>query len=219
MPIPQVFTESLIRITAGTALAQEPFTAHPTINLAVGIATRGGVMKTTNRKQVHASQERPKHFLERLKVAKAVALHATVLFVAFVYVAICSNGVALADTVASVQYEAHVQSVGWMPAVTDGQVAGTEGQALQLEVLTLNLGGNCEGSIRYQVHVAYEGTHGWVSDGEMAGTTGRSHAIELIKIELDGPVAESYNVEYRAHVAGIGWQDWVSNGELAGTEG
>ena len=38
----------------------------------------------------------------------------------------------------SVVYSTHVQKIGWQEAVSDGEMAGTEGQALQLEAIKIS---------------------------------------------------------------------------------
>jgi Astacin (Peptidase family M12A)/Clostridial hydrophobic W len=82
-------------------------------------------------------------------------------------------------------YQAHIAGFGWLPAVNDGGVAGTTGQGVQLEALSISLGGNRAGcSLSYRVHVAGIGWMGWVSEGAVAGTIGQSRRIEAMQTSL-----------------------------------
>ncbi len=120
----------------------------------------------------------------------------------------------------SVSYEAHVQSYGWMTAVSDGSTAGTEGEAKRLEGIRISLD-NVEGlkGVTYRAHVQSYGWRKWVSDGALAGTTGEGKRLEAIEIKLTGEMEQRYDIYYRAHVQSYGWLGWAKNGESAGTEG
>lgn len=120
-----------------------------------------------------------------------------------------------------VQYQTHVQSIGWQDWKSNGQTAGTSGRSLRLESMMIKLGDiyPMTGGIQYRTHVQSIGWQGWKSNGQMAGTTGQSLRLEAIEIKLTGPLAQLYDVSYRVHVQSIGWQDWKSNGEMAGTTG
>jgi uncharacterized protein YjdB/GH25 family lysozyme M1 (1,4-beta-N-acetylmuramidase) len=117
-----------------------------------------------------------------------------------------------------VSYTAHVQNIGWMPSVSDGAEAGTDGKSLRVEALKINLVNAPAGaSIQYQAHVQNIGWQSLVSDGAEAGTDGKSLRVEALKIKLVN--MPGYSVQYRAHVQNIGWQNWVSDGAEAGTDG
>ncbi|URZ07904.1 hypothetical protein [Clostridium felsineum] len=117
-----------------------------------------------------------------------------------------------------VTYQGHVQNIGWQGEVSNGQEAGTDGQALRVEALKLKLNNAPEGAhIEYQTHVQNIGWQGWVQDGAEAGTDGQSLRVEAIQIKLKN--MPGYSIEYRAHVQNVGWQDWVSDGQEAGTDG
>ena len=125
---------------------------------------------------------------------------------------------ALASTGATVSYNAHVQSYGWLNWVSDGATSGTSGESKRMEALQLKLSG-VNGGIRYRAHVQGNGWLGWVKNGCMAGTTGESRRMEAIQIELTGEAKIVYDVYYRAHVQSYGWLGWVKNGSMAGTTG
>lgn len=121
--------------------------------------------------------------------------------------------------VVGVQYQTHVQTIGWQGLVSDGQDAGTVGQSKRLEAIKINLTGALPAgaSIQYEVQVQTYGWQNWVKDGQLAGTSGQSKRLEAIKIKLVN--MPGYSVQYRVQVQTYGWQDWVKDGVLSGTVG
>lgn len=131
-----------------------------------------------------------------------------------------SSTVTVTPAVPIVQYESHVQNVGWQDYVSNGAVSGTSGRSLRLEAIKINLANNdLGGGIQYQTHVQNKGWQDWKTNDELAGTSGESLREEAIRIQLTGPIADSYDVYYQVHAAYIGWMPWVKNGEMAGTSG
>lgn len=123
------------------------------------------------------------------------------------------------ENVVGIKYKTHVQNIGWQNLIYDGQLSGTEGQALRLEGINISLENTFPGMrIKYQTHVQNEGWKSWVYDGQTSGTVGKSLRLEGIKIALEGAPL-GYHVQYQVHVQDLGWQDWVKDGSLAGTEG
>ena len=117
-----------------------------------------------------------------------------------------------------VQYQAHIQNIGWQGYVIDGQQAGTTGKSLRIEALNLNLiNAPSNVKIKYQAHIQNIGWQNWNENGAMAGTTGKSLRMEAIRIKLEN--ADNYSIQYRTHVQNIGWQEWCYDGEMAGTVG
>lgn len=121
----------------------------------------------------------------------------------------------------SISYAVHIQnygdSQGW---VSDGTMAGTEGESKRLEAISIRLEGDeYSGSVVYKTHCQTYGWLGWVSDGESSGTKGEAKRLEGIQIYLTGDIAQHYDVVYRVHAQHYGWMDWVSNGAMAGTNG
>ncbi|WP_462409334.1 N-acetylmuramoyl-L-alanine amidase [Neobacillus sp. Marseille-QA0830] len=113
----------------------------------------------------------------------------------------------------SIVYAAHLQNIGWQDEKRDGQTAGTTGQSLRLEALTVRLE-NSDARLTIEGHVE---SKGWLpprSNGEVVGTIGESLRLEAIKISCD-----KHNVFYRVHLQDTGWTDWKRNGEIAGTTG
>ena len=119
----------------------------------------------------------------------------------------------------AIQYQAHVQDIGWQDWVSNGTIAGTTGKVKAIEALNIKLDGIKEGVVlKYRSHIKNIGWQDWKNNGELTGTTGQSLSMEAIEIVLEGNTS-LYNIMYRVHIRDIGWQDWKKNGELAGTTG
>ncbi len=120
----------------------------------------------------------------------------------------------------SVSYTTHVQDEGWQKPVSDGAMAGTNGKALRLEGIKINIqDSEYEGGISYRTHIQNIGWQEWKEDGNLSGTTGQSFRLEAIRIKLTGELAEKYDVYYRVHAENFGWLGWAKNGESAGSGG
>ena len=118
-----------------------------------------------------------------------------------------------------IEYQTHIQKIGWQNKVEDGEISGTSGQALRLEGIKINLFNmnNYSGSIKYQTHIQKIGWQNYANEGELSGTTGKGLRLEAIRIKLTGDIADDYDIYYRVHVQNFGWLDWAKNGESAGT--
>ncbi|MBQ4495251.1 MAG: Ig domain-containing protein [Selenomonadaceae bacterium] len=114
-----------------------------------------------------------------------------------------------------INYQVHVQDIGWMHPVAEDQVAGTEGRGKRIEAIIIN----CSSPIEYNAHLQDWGWQGWVSQGYIAGTVNEGRRLEGIRIRFADSTADRYDIYYRAYVQDIGWQRWVKNGQVAGTEG
>lgn len=122
---------------------------------------------------------------------------------------------AAADNEYGPRTAAHVQNLGWLPFVPDGETAGTTGRSLRLEALRM------PGSVHGTAHVQ---NLGWIpeqaencADGctTFLGTTGRSLRLEAVRLSSD-----LYpGIRCQAHVQNLGWMDPVGPGELCGTTG
>ena len=118
----------------------------------------------------------------------------------------------------SIQYQSHVQYIGWQSAKKDEEISGTTGQSLRIEAMKINTTNLPEGvELKYQAHVQNIGWQSWKNEGEVAGTEGQSLGVEAIRIKLEN--TDKYSVQYRVHVSYAGWQDWCEDGEIAGTVG
>lgn len=106
-----------------------------------------------------------------------------------------------------VEYEAHIQNIGWQGTKYDGQTAGTVGESKRLEALRIN----CPG-VKFKGHVQ---NIGWTNErvsGEIIGTAGENLRLEAIQIFKEG-------IQYRVHIQNKGWSNWCNSGEIAGTIG
>lgn len=120
----------------------------------------------------------------------------------------------------SVNYQTHVQTYGWQETCTDGETAGTTGEAKRLEAIKISLSeSDYTGGIRYQTHVQTYGWMDWKENGDVSGTTGESKRLEAVRISLFGDIAEEYDIYYRVHIQNFGWLGWAKNGETAGSAG
>lgn len=115
-------------------------------------------------------------------------------------------------------YGAHVQDLGDLPMVRDGQTAGTVGYGLRLEALRFDVpdGVSFDAALHVQDvgWALYEHAH----DGRWVGTRGeslRAEALELRNLVLP----EGKRLYLRVHLADIGWCGWVEAGYTAGTVG
>ncbi|MDD8048138.1 MAG: hypothetical protein PHH04_00915 [Thomasclavelia sp.] len=118
-----------------------------------------------------------------------------------------------------IEYNSHVQNIGWQNVITDGQTAGTTGKSYRIEAFRAQVIGDENLSVNYEAHVQNVGWQGTKSDGEICGTTGKSYRIEALRMSLKGTNADNYDLYYRVHVANVGWLDWASNGKDAGSVG
>ena len=120
----------------------------------------------------------------------------------------------------SVEYRAHVQTIGWQGWAKDGATSGTTGSALRMEALCIILDdADLAGSVEYRMHVQNIGWQGWVKDGAVSGTTGCALRAEAISIRLTDELADAYDIYYRVHSQSYGWLGWAINGQDAGTTG
>ena len=113
-----------------------------------------------------------------------------------------------------IEYQAHVQSIGWQGKKHGGETAGTTGQAKRLEALTIKWEGN--GNLYFEGHIQ---NIGWTSkrvSGEVIGTIGEALRLEAIKIWLEN---SDRKLKYRVHIQSKGWSDWMQEKEMAGTTG
>ena len=130
---------------------------------------------------------------------------------------------------AGLWYRAHVQRLGWLPAVRDGQIAGTVGKSLRMEAikftppegvtLTVNAHMQKVGWKSYpDIKKGKSSGTGSSKNDPIIGSVGESRRLEAIQIHAEGLPAGK-RIRYRAHVQGKGWLPWVGDGKVAGTTG
>ena len=129
-----------------------------------------------------------------------------------------SSGNNSSSTTKGIVYSTHVQTYGWQSNKSNGQTAGTSGEAKRMEAIKIQLSNTgYTGSVQYSTHVQTYGWKDWVADGAIGGTTGEAKRMEAIRIRLTGEVANHYDIYYRVHTQTYGWLDWAKNGDIAGT--
>ena len=116
----------------------------------------------------------------------------------------------------NVCYDAYVQNIGWEPWVCDGDVAGTTGQSLRMEALSII---TYTDGICAQAQVQNIGWQGWAcanaDDVLTVGTEGQSLRMEALRLVPDEGTACA-----DAHVQNLGWMGWVCGSDITvGTVG
>jgi uncharacterized protein YjdB len=101
----------------------------------------------------------------------------------------------------SIQYETHIQNLGWTQGVkTSGVLAGTQGRALRLEAVRISLTGDMKSKydIYYRTHIQNIGWTGWAKNGQSCGSAGYSYRMEALQIVIvqKGAVAPGVNLDY-----------------------
>lgn len=119
-----------------------------------------------------------------------------------------------------INYQTHVQNIGWQELKKDGAMSGTSGQSLRLEGIKINVeNAGYDVGVSYQTHVENIGWQDLRTSGKMSGTEGEAKRLEGIRISLTGNDADLCDVYYQVHAQNYGWLNWAKNGESAGTEG
>ncbi|HEX6544245.1 MAG TPA: hypothetical protein VF040_20990, partial [Ktedonobacterales bacterium] len=112
-------------------------------------------------------------------------------------------------------------SSSWQSEVCNGGVAGTVGQSLALQQISIRLPSKATigAQICYSTQVQNIGWESESCDGNPAGDLQlKGWRIEAVKIHLNSAPAGA-QVCYQAQVQNIGWQNTVCNGAQAGTTG
>lgn len=111
----------------------------------------------------------------------------------------------------NIKYEVHVQNVGWQEQKSNGELAGTEAQALRIEALRIY----ADIPIQYRVHMQDKGWSEWVPNSCEVGTIGESRRIEAIEI-----ISSKNPIKAVAHIEGTGDVYYEESTHLIiGTEG
>lgn len=131
-----------------------------------------------------------------------------------------------------VEYEAHVQNIGWQGKRSNGAMAGTSGRALRVEAVRMRLTGELADryDLYYRAHVQNLGWLDWAKNGSEAGSAGAAYRVECLEVRLVPknaaapgaaavPYVPSAGLQYRVHVQNIGDQGMRSGGATAGTTG
>lgn len=109
-----------------------------------------------------------------------------------------------------IKYKVHIQNIGWQEQKENGELAGTEGQALRIEAIIID----STVPLQYRVHIQDKGWTDWVPQSCMAGTTGEGKRLEAIEI------ISQKEIQAIAHIQDIGWQEKTKGTHIKiGTEG
>lgn len=114
------------------------------------------------------------------------------------------------EKVPDINYQTHIQDIGWQGVVKNGEISGTSRRSLRLEGIKMNISNSdLAGSVEYRTHVQEIGWQGYVKDNQLSGTSGKSLRLEAIQIRLTGEIANAYDVYYRVHIEDKGWLNWA----------
>ncbi len=135
----------------------------------------------------------------------------------------------------NLEYQGHVQSLGWTDWLSGGDMVGDAGSGKRIEAVKLRLTGKMAETydIYYRVYVSSMSWTKWTANGDIAGTTGLSKGIESIEIKLipkvglapeDGATYDASEavtiipeLDYSIFLKGTGWIAY--DGECAGIPG
>lgn len=118
-----------------------------------------------------------------------------------------------------INYRVHQQSVGWLPHVEDGQIAGVTGFSKRIEAIKIDC--KMPGvKIKAKGHIQGIGwkDYGEITSDTVIGTTGQEKRLEAISLEAEG-LPDGMNIYVRYHIETEGWSDWIKGGTVAGTVG
>ncbi len=122
---------------------------------------------------------------------------------------------------AGLVYQGHVQNIGTMSAVYEGETCGSVGTGKRLEAFKISKSSEIKlnGDVEYQVY-ANNAWQPMCKNGQLAGAEGKNLQIQAVKINLKGDLSKEYNVYYRVYSSYFDdWQGWTYNGNRAGTIG
>ena len=121
---------------------------------------------------------------------------------------------------AGLKYHVHVQDVGDLATVRDGQTAGTVGFSKRMEGITFDA---IPAGYKLRCKLHLEGI-GWrsydVKAGDLLGTNGESRRIECIGFEvLERPAGDKRKLRFQVHQQGYGWLAETAEGYFSGCDG
>ena len=110
-----------------------------------------------------------------------------------------------------VEYNLHVQDIGWIGWSSDEYVARADGS--RLEAIKIRLKNMDDYTVEYRAHVQDIGWQDWMIDGEVAGTTGQGKRIEAIQIRIVPKYFRSYfGIDVSCWNDYINWQAVKNSG-------
>jgi uncharacterized protein YjdB len=84
------------------------------------------------------------------------------------------------------QYMAHLEGIGDVPFVNEGQFIGTRGQSRRLEGFAIRLTepAAAKFDVVYMAHLQGTGDTGFFQNGQFCGTRGQSRRVEGILVRV-----------------------------------
>ena len=133
---------------------------------------------------------------------------------------------------AGLHYRSHVQKLGWLDAVRDGQQSGTTGNGYRMEGLKITPPAgwqlSCKAHISRIGWKKYNGIQKGESSGTgssvndpIIGTVGKGLGLEALEFTVtERPAsAKGKKLWYRVHVEDFGWGGWTQEGFPVGSSG
>ena len=133
----------------------------------------------------------------------------------------------------TIEYDAYMQSVGWLDWTSENTESGMPGEGKRLEAYKVRLTGELaeQYDVYYRSYVQGIGWLDWAENGETSGTLGYAKELYIIQVKLvkkgeDAPgdrgipyKAKDKMLSYATHVQSYGWQAACGDGEVSGTVG
>ncbi len=120
-----------------------------------------------------------------------------------------------------VGYQAHVQELGWMNYMYQGETVGTRNRGLRIEALNVKLANVPDSGVlvgnSYIEGTGWVNTKGNAKTGITLGSTGTGKRIEAIQLDMNS--LPGYSIQYRVYMQNKGWLDWCESGKTAGLPG
>lgn len=121
---------------------------------------------------------------------------------------------------AGLKYHVHVQDVGDLATVRDGQTAGTVGFSKRMEGITFDV---IPKGFKLRCKLHLEGI-GWrsydVVPGKLLGTKGESRRVECIGFEVvERPAGDKRKLYFQVHQQDFGWLADTKEGYFSGCDG
>lgn len=109
----------------------------------------------------------------------------------------------------NIEYNAHVEEIGWQGWKNCGEVAGTTGESKRLEALKIK-------SDKYDIYAsAHIQDIGWVDYGKVdentiIGTTGEAKKLECLKLKIVEKGTDNIKCKFRVHIEDYGWTPFTN---------
>ena len=98
-----------------------------------------------------------------------------------------------------IQYETHIQNIGWQGYKPEGVLSGTMGPGLRLEAVRIQLTDDMAANydVYYRTHVQNIGWTGWAKNGQSCGSANFGYRMEAMQILIvPKGLAPGFNSDY-----------------------